>query len=120
MECSKCRCTSRGLLRPLRIAGLSDGTLRYLLLFTALLTPRPPALLVLNEPKTNLHPSLLRPLARLIAKGPTRRGSSSCPMRVLVDALAEKERSTEFELKKELGETVIEIAEAPAWTWPRR
>ncbi len=45
-----------GLLRPLRAAELSDGTLRYLLLAAALLTPRPPELLVLNEPETSLHP----------------------------------------------------------------
>ena len=40
-----------GLLRPLRAAELSDGTLRYLLLVAALLSPRPPSLLVLNEPE---------------------------------------------------------------------
>ncbi len=34
----------RGLLRPPRNAELSDGTLRYLLLIAALLTPRPPPL----------------------------------------------------------------------------
>ena len=45
-----------GLLRLLRAAELSDGTLRYLLLVAALLTPRPPPLLVLNEPETSLHP----------------------------------------------------------------
>ncbi len=39
-----------------RAAELSDGTLRYLLLVAALLTPRPPSLMVLNEPETSLHP----------------------------------------------------------------
>jgi predicted ATPase len=46
---------------------LSDGALRYLLLTAALLTPRPPTLLVLNEPETSLHPDLSPALARLIA-----------------------------------------------------
>src|SRR5439155_18673802 len=55
-----------GLLRPLGGAELSDGTLRYLLRVAGLLTPRPPALLVLNEPETSLHPDLLAPLADLI------------------------------------------------------
>src|SRR6201992_2196652 len=55
-----------GLLRPLRAAELSDGTLRYLLWVAALLTPRPPELLVLNEPETSLPPDLLAPLAHLI------------------------------------------------------
>lgn len=61
-----------GLLRPLRAAELSDGTLRYLLLAAALLTPRPPALLVLNEPETSLHPDLLPALGRLIAQAAQR------------------------------------------------
>ncbi len=55
-----------GLLRPLSGAELSDGTLRYLLWVAALLTPRPPSLMVLNEPETSLHPDLLPALARLI------------------------------------------------------
>ena len=55
-----------GLLRPLGAAELSDGTLRFLLWTTALLTPRPPELMVLNEPETSLHPDLLPALARLI------------------------------------------------------
>lgn len=46
---------------------LSDGTLRYLCLLAALLSPRPPSLLALNEPETSIHPDLLEPLAHLIA-----------------------------------------------------
>ena len=61
-----------GLLRPLRAAELSDGTLRYLLWIAALLTPRPPSLLVLNEPETSLHPDLLPALGRLIANAAER------------------------------------------------
>lgn len=45
----------KGLLRTLSAAELSDGTLRYLLWAAALLTPRPPELMVLNEPETSLH-----------------------------------------------------------------
>ena len=52
-----------GLKRPLRARELSDGTLRYLCLLAALLSPRPPALLALNEPETSLHPDLFEPLA---------------------------------------------------------
>lgn len=111
----------KGLLRPLRAAELSDGTLRYLLLITALLTPRPPPLMVLNEPETSLHPSLLEPLARLITKAADQVQiivvSHAQP---LVDALAEDDRSAVFELRKELGETIVDIPEPPAWSWPRR
>ena len=56
-----------GVLRPLEATELSDGTLRYLCLVAALLSPRPPALLGLNEPETSIHPDLIEPLARLIA-----------------------------------------------------
>ena len=61
-----------GLLRPLKTAELSDGTLRYLLLLAALLSPRPPKFMILNEPETSLHPDLLLPLARLIARAAAR------------------------------------------------
>jgi predicted ATPase len=57
-----------GLLRPLEGPELSDGTLRYLCLLAALLSPRPASLLGFNEPETSLHPSLLEPLAKLIAR----------------------------------------------------
>ena len=57
-----------GMLLPLSTAELSDGTLRYLLLIAALLTPRPPELMVLNEHETSLHPDLLPALGRLIQR----------------------------------------------------
>jgi predicted ATPase len=53
--------------RPFDARELSDGTLRYLCLLAALLSPRPPAVLSLNEPETSIHADLLEPLARLIA-----------------------------------------------------
>lgn len=56
-----------GILRPLEARELSDGTLRYLCLIAALLSPRPATLLALNEPETSLHPELMQPLAELIA-----------------------------------------------------
>ena len=56
-----------GIHRPLEAGELSDGTLRYLALVAALLSPRPPELLALNEPETSLHQQLLSPLGRLIA-----------------------------------------------------
>jgi predicted ATPase len=55
-----------GIRRPLAADELSDGTLRYLCLLAALLSPRPPSLLALNEPETSLHPDLLEPLAALV------------------------------------------------------
>lgn len=111
----------RGLLRPLRVAELSDGTLRYLLLAAALLTPRPPELMVLNEPETSLHPDLLEPLGRLIEKASKKSQlivvSHAKP---LVQALKKVEQSVVFDLGKELGETVTQGVESPRWAWPKR
>ena len=51
---------------------LSDGTLRYLALAGALLSLRLPSFIALNEPESSLHPGLLEPLARLIARASER------------------------------------------------
>jgi len=113
-----------GLLRPLSAAELSDGTLRYLLWIAALLTPRPPELLVLNEPEASLHPDLLPALGRLIA-------SASRDTQIivvshaarLIATLSEHEQCVHHVLDKELGETVIRgqgLFDRPAWHWPSR
>jgi len=111
-----------GLLRPLSAAELSDGTLRYLLLIAALLTPRPPTMMVLNEPETSLHPDLLPALARLIV-----RASESCQVWVvshasrLIGALEQHPACNSIQLKKTLGQTEIVgqgLFDAPAWSWP--
>lgn len=57
-----------GILRPLDAAELSDGTLRFLCLVVALLSPRPPTFMAINEPENSLHPDLLPALALLIAE----------------------------------------------------
>ncbi|EEE45286.1 AAA family ATPase [Roseibium alexandrii] len=111
----------KGLLRSLRAAELSDGTLRYLLLTAALLSPRPAPLIVLNEPETSLHPSLLEPLARLISKAAEKTQvlvvSHAEP---LVNALAGERGCLHHHLHKELGETQVADAEPPRWRWPSR
>jgi predicted ATPase len=113
-----------GLLRPLKAAELSDCTLRYLLLIAALLTPRPPALLVLNEPETSLHPDLLPALGRLIAQA----AAHSQVLVVshaarLIAALERESDSQSLVLEKELGATRIagsDELDIPAWKWPAR
>jgi predicted ATPase len=113
-----------GLLRPLSAAELSDGTLRYLLWVAALLTPRPPSLMILNEPETSLHPDLLPALARLIEKASKRSQvwvvSHASRM---IAALKEAKGCNTITLSKELGETAIEgqgMLDAPPWKWPAR
>lgn len=110
-----------GLLRPLATSELSDGTLRYLLLATALLSPRPPNLMILNEPETSLHVDLLPALARLVGRA-ARRSQIIVVSHAaaLVQALSERDDCNRIFLKKELGETVAEDCEAPAWAWPSR
>jgi len=114
---------AHGLLRPLSAAELSDGTLRYLLLVAALLSPRPPSLMVLNEPETSLHADLIPALARLIA-----RASAHTQIivvthaRDLVAAVSATGAQT-LSLIKEFGATTLEgVAplEQQAWNWGSR
>ncbi len=110
-----------GLLRPLDAAELSDGTLRYLLWVAALLTPRPPELLVLNEPETSLHPDLLPPLAHLVTTAATRSQVVVVThSRTLVGALP---RASVLTLVKEGGTTALDgqgLLDQPSWHWPER
>jgi predicted ATPase len=110
-----------GLLRPLDAAELSDGTLRYLLWVAALCTPRPPELLVLNEPETSLHPDLLPPLAHLVSTAATRSQVVVVThSATLVEALA---KATVLRLVKEASTTSLDgqgLLDQPSWHWPER
>jgi predicted ATPase len=116
--------TQAGLLRPLRAAELSDGTLRYLLWVAALMTPRPPELMVLNEPEASLHADLLPALARLIAEAAEHTQVivvTHAPR--LVSALEDKVGCNSIFLDKELGQTIVRGAiedESTPWNWPPR
>ncbi|GAB3888908.1 AAA family ATPase [Terrabacter terrigena] len=126
-----------GMLRPLAGAELSDGTLRYLLLVAALLTPDPPPLMVLNEPETSLHPELLAPLARLIRAAAERSQVMVVShSHALIDAMRLVEPDEEGDipvglgspargitLVKDLGETFVQgqgLLTTPAWSWGTR
>jgi predicted ATPase len=113
-----------GLLRPLAAAELSDGTLRFLLWTAALLTPRPPELMVLNEPETSLHPDLLPALARLISLASAKTQIvvvSHAP--ALIRALEQNGNCKRHQLEKSFGETTLAGAtrfNTPKWEWPSR
>jgi predicted ATPase len=122
----------RGMLRPLRAAELSDGTLRFLLWAAALLSPQPPSLMVLNEPETSLHPDLVRPLASLIQAAASQTQvvvvtHSRAMLEFLntvpvTDAEADG-TAVEIELYKELGEMRVQglgMLTAPPWDWGKR
>ena len=116
-----------GMLRPLTAAELSDGTLRFLLLAVALLSPSPPSLLVLNEPETSLHPHVLPILARLITQ------VAACTQVLIVShssdliepltAAAGEEEVLHHHLSKNTGETLVNgqgLLSTAAWQWGAR
>jgi predicted ATPase len=111
------------MLRPLRAAELSDGTLRFLLWAAALLSPQPPSLMVLNEPETSLHPDLVAPLAAMIRAAAA--GTQVVVVthsRTMLEHL-DTEDSSEIELSKEWGETRVggqTMLTVPPWEWGRR
>ncbi|OBB01597.1 ATP-binding protein [Mycobacteriaceae bacterium 1482268.1] len=121
-----------GMLRPLRAAELSDGTLRFLLWAAALLSPQPPSLMVLNEPETSLHPDLLHPLASLIvAAANVTQVVVVTHSRAMLEFLgttpvADADGETaavEIPLYKDLGETRIDgldMLTTPPWDWGKR
>lgn len=100
-----------GISRPLAAAELSDGQLRFLCLAMALLTTRPPELLVLNEPETSLHPDAVRALAPLIVQA-----ARHCQVWVathdeaLRDSLATSATTVDLEMSD--GETVARAIDA--------
>lgn len=112
---------SPGLLRPLSGAELSDGTLRFLLWVAALLTPRPPSMMVLNEPETSLHPDLLPALSKLIVQASERTQVwvvTHSPE--LTSRLEHAPGALLIELQKNLGQTEVagqDLLQRPLWRW---
>ena len=62
----------KGSTFPFQPWQFSDGTLRFICLATALLQPRPPSTIVIDEPELGLHPFALELLASLIKEVATR------------------------------------------------
>ena len=110
-----------GLLRALSAAELSDGTLRYLLWLAALLTPRPPTMMVLNEPETSLHPDLLPALSKLILKAVENTQVwvvTHSP--ALIASLLKHSDARLIELQKDFGQTQLKgqnLLDRPQWRW---
>lgn len=57
---------------PFHASQLSDGTLRFIALATALLQPKPQATILIDEPELGLHPFALNALASLIRQASVR------------------------------------------------
>ncbi len=98
------------ILRPLSANEFSDGTLRFLCLAVALLSPRPPQFIALNEPENSLHPDMLPALARLIAEAS--RYSQiwlTTHSRLLIECLQSTHHECRlFEMQLEQGQTIIQ------------
>ena len=113
-----------GLRRPLNAAELSDGTLRFLLWAAALLTPRPPALMVLNEPESSLHPDLLAALGKLIMHAADNTQVIVVTHSSRLRAVLQQDKAcSHIPLLQQDGVTLIadqSWLDAPAWTWPDR
>ncbi len=60
------RWRQKGSDYPLKPHHLSDGTLRFICLTTALLQPDPPSTIIIDEPELGLHPYAIDILAELI------------------------------------------------------
>lgn len=99
-----------GLTRPLAASELSDGTLRFLCLLTALRSPRPASFVAFNEPETSLHPDLLPTLAQVIAE---RSGDSqiwiTTHSALLADQVADRAGVTVHRLQREDGATAVTV-----------
>jgi predicted ATPase len=77
--------------------------------------------MILNEPETSLHPDLLPPLARLIARACE--GAQIVVVSHAAGLLAElgaTPGARRIVLEKELGETLVQDDDRPGWTWPSR
>lgn len=110
-----------GILRPLGVTELSDGTLRFILLAAALLAPRPAPLMVFNEPEASLHGDLVPALASLIA------AASEISQVIVVShnrnlvATLLGVGAEMIELAKDTGETSATMAtDVAPWHWPAR
>jgi predicted ATPase len=64
--------TQRGSDYPFHASQLSDGTLRFIALTTALLQPTPPTTILVDEPELGLHPYALNLFAGLAKSAATR------------------------------------------------
>ena len=87
---------------------LSDGTLHYLCLLAALLTPRPPPLMAFNEPEGSIHPDLLPAVARLVVAASARSQVwITTHSDRLADLLATDGEANVIRLVKRAGETRV-------------
>lgn len=97
-----------GLKRALHAYEMSEGTLRFLCLSVALLSPRPPHFIALNEPENSLHPEMLPALASLIVEAARYSQiwlTSHSPR--LAELIGSAQNFRLYQLANQQGETVL-------------
>ena len=72
MEKVKLSWKQKGSDYPMQPYHLSDGSIRFICLATALLQPTPPSTIIIDEPELGLHPEAIGILAELIKLASTR------------------------------------------------
>lgn len=104
----------KSLKREQSAAELSDGTLRFLFLLTVLASPTPAPIIVIDEPETGLHPSMLPLVAEYAIDASTRSQvilTTHSPQ--FLDAFAGTRPTTTI-AKWENGETTLKTLEGEA------
>ena len=61
-----------GILGGINAMRLSDGTLRFLALAAILLHPKPPTLVIIDEPEIGMHPDLIEAIGEMIIEAASR------------------------------------------------
>ncbi|MFD0893080.1 AAA family ATPase [Luteolibacter ambystomatis] len=107
-----------GLKRWMDASELSDGTLRFFCVCAALLTPKPPPLIVLNEPENSLHAGLMPALAGLIAAVPPQTQLIVVThSEALAREIGERADSRKIDLINQEGETRLAEHAGPRRVW---
>lgn len=97
-----------GMARSLEAPELSDGTLQYIALLTALHALDPPPLLAINEPETSIHDDLMEPLAKAIVRASeTSQIWVTTHSKLLSDYILDYGGYDELTLEKTDGETKV-------------
>ncbi len=103
---------------PFRVNQLSDGTLRFICLATAVLQPEFPSTILFDEPEIGLHPYALTLLGNLFKQAATTYGSSGSRQVIIstqsAPLLNEFEPEDVIIVERKDGESVFRRLEASA------
>ncbi len=103
---------------PFRAVHLSDGTLRFICLATALLQPVPPSTILVDEPELGLHPHAIELLAALFRKASSTGGSQIIVSTQSAALLSEFAPEDVVVVERERGESVfrrLDVAQLAEW-----